>query len=93
MINCTKLENPLLDNHMPVLIGISEGKAVSEIACQLRRPYETVVSQVKRMLYLTGTHKVSEFVRVATLNLWTCKDCKSKCPFDLHITDAKPVML
>jgi len=93
MINCAKFDNPLLDNHMPVLASIFEGKAVALIADELHRPYETVVSQVKRMMSLTGTHKVTEFVRVATLNRWACKDCKKECPFDLHLTDSKPASL
>jgi DNA-binding NarL/FixJ family response regulator len=83
------MENPFEDYQMPVLKGLLESKEVVKIAFELKRPFDTVASQVKRMLHLTGTHKISELVRVATLNRWACKDCKKECPFDLHLSDAK----
>ncbi|HEX7415354.1 MAG TPA: hypothetical protein VF411_15020 [Bacteroidia bacterium] len=64
------LKNPLEEHHMPVLRLLVKGKTVDEICTTLDRPFDTVISQVKRMQTLVGTSKTSELTYIAGWNRW-----------------------
>jgi DNA-binding NarL/FixJ family response regulator len=64
------LQNPFEENQMPVLKLLVKGKSVEDIALELGRPYETVNSQVKRMMVLAGACKNTELTYIAGKNRW-----------------------
>ncbi|MHB8260589.1 MAG: helix-turn-helix transcriptional regulator [Bacteroidia bacterium] len=64
------LKNPFEEYHMPVLRLLVKGKTANEISTILDRPFETVISQVKRMQTLAGTHKTAELTYFAGLYRW-----------------------
>jgi DNA-binding NarL/FixJ family response regulator len=81
MINCNKLPNPFTEKQMPVLIGIMECKGIKVIASELKRPFETVRSQVKSMQSDTGARNSLELAMLSALNGWACRYCTRECPF------------
>ncbi len=79
MINCDEVENPFEEKHMPALLLLMKGKNARQIAAELSRPYDTVVSQIKRLHNLAGVNKTSELIHLSSWNRWKCKYCKSDC--------------
>lgn len=61
---------PFEEHHFPVLGLLVTGKSVKEISDELNLPYETVKSQVKRMIELSGARKTSELTYFAGKYNW-----------------------
>lgn len=63
-------KNPFEKNHLQVLALLVKGKSVKEISEELKLPYETVSSQVKRMISLAGARKSTELTYLAGKHGW-----------------------